>query len=536
VFYPGYMDIWPAYHGAIPVIFEQPNTAGSPVRQRNGRTLTYGQAVGNQYVSLLGYLDEAARDVDRLLADWAAARATATRGRAGRDELGYVLSSVDPTRVQWVVEALLSQGVEVQLDVTQPDRYLVRLDQPAAALARNLLDEEVPIPPDFLEAERARLDATGQGTLYDVTAWSLPLVAGVSAELVRGPQGATWEPITTLPEATGGVRSEGAYGYLFTDDAFRLTAPLLRAGARLHVALDAFKIGETDWPRGAILVRRGENADSVDALDTFAREARVPVIGVDSPLVDDGPDLGGHRFPLAVPPRIGVTCGDGVEPSSYGAIWHALDSAGTPMSGLDVGQLKPADLARYTVLVLPDTIEDSNGYEVAFGSTLLDQLRAWVTIGGTLIALAGGARFIAREALGLGGLRYRSDEAVARYMPHGALIWTEVSTHHWLTVGAEQRIAVMHRAGGVVDAPIPAEAPVRFALRDTLHASGLVWPEAAELIAGTACIAREAIGSGQVVLFATDPVFRGFTLATARLFMNAVHFGPGLGASHPHPW
>ena len=41
---------------------------------------------------------------------------------------------------------------------------------------------------------------------------------------------------------------------------------------------------------------------------------------------------------------------------------------------------------------------------------------------------------------------------------------------------------------------------------------------------------QEGRGHGQVILFATNPVFRGSTRATARLFTNAVLLGPGLGA------
>lgn len=70
---------------------------------------------------------------------------------------------------------------------------------------------------------------------------------------------------------------------------------------------------------------------------------------------------------------------------------------------------------------------------------------------------------------------------------------------------------------------------------DALHASGLLWPEAAQPIGGTAYAAREGVGAGQAILFAADPVFRGFTLATKRLFMNAIHLGPGLGRGKRNP-
>ena len=46
-------------------------------------------------------------------------------------------------------------------------------------------------------------------------------------------------------------------------------------------------------------------------------------------------------------------------------------------------------------------------------------------------------------------------------------------------------------------------------------------------VAGTAYLTRERMGQGQVVLFANDPVFRGYSLGTQRLFLNAALLGPG---------
>lgn len=66
-----------------------------------------------------------------------------------------------------------------------------------------------------------------------------------------------------------------------------------------------------------------------------------------------------------------------------------------------------------------------------------------------------------------------------------------------------------------------------------LRMSGLLWPEAAERIANSAYVTREGVGSGQVILFAANPTFRGAAKGTARVFANAVVLGPGMGASHP---
>jgi hypothetical protein len=66
-----------------------------------------------------------------------------------------------------------------------------------------------------------------------------------------------------------------------------------------------------------------------------------------------------------------------------------------------------------------------------------------------------------------------------------------------------------------------------------LRMSGLLWPEAADRLAHSAYITRESIGSGQIILFASTPTFRGAVPATKRLFANALIYGPGMGTSQP---
>jgi hypothetical protein len=63
--------------------------------------------------------------------------------------------------------------------------------------------------------------------------------------------------------------------------------------------------------------------------------------------------------------------------------------------------------------------------------------------------------------------------------------------------------------------------------------SGLLWPEAAERLANSAYLTRERIKAGQVICFASSPMFRAGAVGTTRLFTNAVVFGPGLGTSQP---
>lgn len=187
--------------------------------------------------------------------------------------------------------------------------------------------------------------------------------------------------------------------------------------------------------------------------------------------------------------------------------------------------------------------------------------------------------------------RIRRDEWRSLFMPQGAIVAARCDDRHWLTFGStpEGYMPVLFGDAPVLMSAPPVEAPVRIgfytparsaeaaaqALQTTrpsepggeagrqvhgaegssveekpapprvgwaplppgqelrLRMSGLLWPEAAQRIANAAYVTRESVGRGQVILFATAPVFRGSTLGTARIFANAAVYGPGFGASHP---
>jgi hypothetical protein len=94
----------------------------------------------------------------------------------------------------------------------------------------------------------------------------------------------------------------------------------------------------------------------------------------------------------------------------------------------------------------------------------------------------------------------------------------------------------MYGSSRVLMATSPVQTIARLAEPESLRLSGLLWPEARERLGDGAYMTRERMGRGQVILFATDPVFRGYMQGTTRLFLNAVILGPGVGASTPTPW
>ncbi len=128
------------------------------------------------------------------------------------------------------------------------------------------------------------------------------------------------------------------------------------------------------------------------------------------------------------------------------------------------------------------------------------------------------------------------DERLRRFMPRGVLVATDLDPEHWLNYGLNLRAPVWFGSDDTLIATPPVAVAARFADLAELHLGGLLWPEAAARIARTAYATREAVGRGQVVLFADHPANRRWLRDTERMFNNAVLLGPGMGTRWAADW
>ncbi len=162
----------------------------------------------------------------------------------------------------------------------------------------------------------------------------------------------------------------------------------------------------------------------------------------------------------------------------------------------------------------------------------------------------------------------QQDRWQSQFMPSGAYVAARVDQHHWLTSGVGEVLPVLVQNNPVLMSGDESRAVVRLGVyREVepsgwqsilsaagvnddngegttrigwaalpeqhelrLRMSGLLWPEAAQRIANAAWVTRESVGDGQLILFAGSPMFRGASYGTNRLLLNALVYGPGLGA------
>ena len=265
---------------------------------------------------------------------------------------------------------------------------------------------------------------------------------------------------------------------------------------------------------------------------------------VTSGWVDEGNDLGTDGAIGFEMPRVAVLMGDGVAATSYGAHWFFLDqTVGLPFDALPVDRLGAIDLGQYDVLVMPDMSP------AALNEARVQQIDAWVRSGGTLVAVAGGARLAAdriasverragahdseRDATdrALRGREQRQLERWERNVP-GAVLAARLDTAHPLAFGAgiegdDESIFVLH-ASGLSFEPDESFESVAFFPEDLTKISGVIHEDVIERLQRSTWLATRNLGRGRAILFADDPLFRHFWYAGFLLYMNAVVIGPSM--------
>jgi len=314
------------------------------------------------------------------------------------------------------------------------------------------------------------------------------------------------------------------------------------------------------------VIKRAEYDGPVgELLDALADSTGCDFLGLETPLSEKGPDLGSRSFHRLFPPRIALFAGPPFYQSSFGSLWHLFDrDMAYPTSILKLSQLENLDLSSYNLLIFPDAApgRGETAQNIA-GVEGLEKVRAWMEDGGTLITTGESAWLLMsgdppstglrarRQALDQLGtysqrgrpngrdslaMNAREDEWLRRFSPQGAILRANLDADHWIAAGVGSRVPVMMRSDLVLLAGDPGQALGRFAGKDALKLSGLLWPEAAERISGSCYLYREAMGRGQWIAFQGNPAYRDAFEGSERLLINAVFLGPGMGALEARPW
>lgn len=550
LFYPGYGDSWPSLTGAIGMTYEQAghSRAGLVIQRPDGTLLTLRDRAEHHRTSGEATLRAVARRKTDLLLSFAEFHRTVGQGEP--DIL--LVPGSEPGRVEALVSLLREQGIKVERATrafrasTKPHHgfearrefaagtYRVPARQSRGRLAATLLRPEVV------------LDATYS---YDVSAWSLPYAYGIEAHSADRVPDAGWQPVGDRVDAPVALvksapeNGRQPYGYLVAPGfaAWPALVRYLAEGGRARVLDSPFTLDGRSWPAGTIFLPRAHNDGYQEKIEAAGLAGKATAAWTGFTPV--GNDLGTQDAYDLELPRIAVLMGDGVAATSYGAHWFFLEQTlGLPFDAVPVDRLGAIRLDEYDVVVFPDMSAS------ALGKKQLEQIDDWVRRGGTIVAVAGGARVVAESiarievrkgaegeekdlARALRGRSARELENWEDRVP-GTILPTILDADHPLAFGAglegsRDRLFVLH-TGGATFEPNEAFETIAYFPEKLEKVSGVINGRSLERLSQSSWLAMTRVGRGRAILFADDPLFRHFWFATYPLYTNAILVGPRL--------
>jgi hypothetical protein len=386
---------------------------------------------------------------------------------------------------------------------------------------------------------------------YDITAWSLPYAFNVETWVASGSPG----NLRPVPEASGGTiiggdgQGEADLGYVVPPQgiaSYRLAAALQKRKIVHRVAMGGLGSLSTggELPAGTLFIpRRGNPGDLRETLHGLLREDGLTAQAVTSSFAMKGLSLGSNDVEAVKPVQVGLLSGTGVDPTSFGYLWHLLDQeVALAHDRIDLSQLAQVDLSDLDVVVMP-----SGAYEDAVSPRARESLDAWVKSGGVLVAIGDAVEWLQKHEMTdikswepakksdadsdpEGGETAAEKSLASRpiFTP-GAILATEMQPNHPLTLGLRTSPMVLYEGTVVLKATGDPRKDVLLARGDSPVVAGFAWPEAEERLSGSLLVGMETRGKGGVVVFAQDPAFRLFWRATTPILLNALLYGPSTG-------
>ncbi len=376
---------------------------------------------------------------------------------------------------------------------------------------------------------------------------------------------------------SGVVAGRGATSaYVFSPErngAMRLVTQLLAEGFRVQLSREPLDVGGKTWPRGTYVVHVARNEATLGArIDAIARESGVEVTGVNSAFTESG-QYGVASEPIvAIPlPNIAVVADEGVSQTAYGAIWYGLERRyGVKFTPIGFNYLGGGDIGKFTSIVFP-----SGSYGSRITKDGVERIKTWVRNGGTLVTMGNATAWAADEGVGLTSARRvaedssaakadKGDSSASKRAPADSARGLRTATTpdrlaeelipfkspsasagdpeavpgihadvlldrtHWLTAGYEApRLTVMMEGDLFLKPSREGTNVATFPTTGKLVRAGFTWPGNTErLLRGTSLLIEEPLGKGHVVMFANEPMFRGWWRALDRLVLNAMILGP----------
>jgi len=543
-FYLGKGSAYPDINGSIGILFEQAASRGH-LRSTPAGDMSFAFTIRNQVKVSLSTL-KASQDLSKELKyNQIDFYHTALKESEKSNVKAYIFGETpDAYRASQMARLLLKHQIRLQAlrkpvtfngVVYEPGKaWVVPLRQLQYRLIRTLFEKNI---------------SFSDSTFYDVSTWTLPFAMGVhfealdEKELSQVSLDAFQFEIPTLQGKISGDPSN--VGYLIRPDAYQVHQAIYKLqqeSIKILIAQKEFSLYLinqllTFFPGTLFIPAQNQPIAGFEMhqlLEKMANDFALEVMAVPTSLTWQGPDLGSGSFAQLEMPRILCFGGEGTSSREVGQFWYFLDNQlGIPLTIADIEEVNRIDLSKYNVLLMPGGgFPEPTG---AFG----ERVKEWVRNGGRIIASRSAAGALTRSGLvQLTPVKEDNDSKSPASMPYaergktqignsipGTIFQSRLDTTHPLGYGYHRSDLMTFKASTAAYQLNSNPYENAAVYEDKPLVSGYANEKNLKMIAGSAAIQRQSAGSGCVIYFTDDPLFRGYWASTHKILLNAIFWG-----------
>jgi hypothetical protein len=474
-----------------------------------------------------------------------------------------------------LINILRTGGVEVEKATVdfEADRkrygrgsYIVVLGQPYGNFAKTLLEvQDYPNIPEYPGGPLQRP--------YDVTAQTLPLLFGVTAEAIKGKFTVVGSNVDVAKAAPGQfTRSSNRNGYLISD---KTNSSLYALFALLAEGVRTYRLTANDSEAGTIYIPQQDGIDG--KLSAIASKFPVEIrAAVSSP---KGSALQIHL------PRIGLYQ-SWIASMDEGWTRWIFDQNAIPYTRLTDSEIRKGDLnQRFDVILIPDNSagaitsgrrgfgEDSGGGSTAIrgsgnpgnrsdaqnvtgesivtrpravaegngsrepqvppefrgglGSDGVASLHAFAEAGGTIVTLNKASEVYAKKDSSQVQNALDGVDRKSFFIP-GSILQVSVDPSNPIAFGSTPTVPIFYENGPVFKVSGDAKSIASFTTDKPLLSG---WILGGQFFKNTSVIAEEPVGKGRIILFGFRPQYRAQSEVTYKFLFNALFYSSSRAVS-----
>jgi len=574
--YPGYGDTYPTYKGAIGMTYEKAGSGagGVAVITSDTDTLTLKERLNHHYWTGLATVEATYNNSEKVIQEFQDYFNKANSDPTGNYK-NFIISNLQnhEHKKNDLIDLLDANSIDYYYPLF-PEKKLKNVFNYKTGLLEDRVinsgDIVIPAKQDFSVLTQILFEPKtylSDSLTYDITAWSLPYIFGLSAyatedeiELGNSKKKSDLAPLTLFQKGTYGLLVE--WGTL---NSLKFLTALLMEKVTVRVAEKPFSIVGHDFTPGTLFISKKGNAHLNNKLYEIVQKAQnnhspisfITTTGKSS----SGKDLGSSYFRVVKPPRVGLIGGEGVSSSNFGEIWHYFEKQiGYPVSIFKSSDFKSIPFDKLDVLILPsgsygflktEVTADEKLKKETKASSLIkksppSELIQWVNKGGRLVVIGSAMeKFVDQKGYGL--VKYESEaakkeakknaekeklgERVKKYgnksrdklidNSYGSIVKIDMDNTHPLAFGYDDQYFAL-KLEKTLYPLLPKGWNVGTLKDPDSHIAGFMGHRIKSKIKNNLMFGVHEAKKGSIIYIADNPLFRSFWYNGKLLFGNAV--------------